>query len=263
MRGDDVDQEEEKVELTERSSLHSNDNGNNSSNLTLLECQESPIVAEDSTAAAAAAAPVAVHDVVSGKIRSANSGTTAAAAAENDNTLPQSNHSNHDMDNLSDSSSTSRMQHERGTACDICLRQYRVGDIVAWSHNPVCDHAYHADCITDWLLHHHQHHNHRTIMAPWSANANSATCPNCRADYLYAQRPRKKNAKGKKDAAAAARRHKPPRIQQSPQQQQQQQQVLRGESLRSTTTNARTDEHSHNNSSHNNNNHPRSGPSSV
>ena len=54
---------------------------------------------------------------------------------------------------------------ERGTACDICLLDYRVGDVVAWSRNPQSDHCFHEDCIVDWLS-----------LKP--------TCPSCRNDYL-------------------------------------------------------------------------------
>lgn len=50
-------------------------------------------------------------------------------------------------------------------SCDICLLAFEKGQIVAWSHNAQCEHAYHLDCITDWLI-------------------KQKTCPNCRADYL-------------------------------------------------------------------------------
>ena len=50
-------------------------------------------------------------------------------------------------------------------SCDICLLPFEQGQIVAWSHNSQCEHAYHLDCITDWLI-------------------KQKSCPNCRADYL-------------------------------------------------------------------------------
>jgi len=86
-------------------------------------------------------------------------------------------------DNLSESSSM--MHHERGTACDICLRLYRPGDIVAWSHNPACDHAYHCDCITDWLMH---------------GNSKGNSCPNCRSDFLYAAAQQQQNSNGSRSS---------------------------------------------------------------
>ena len=54
---------------------------------------------------------------------------------------------------------------ERGTMCDICLLDYNVGDVVAWSRNPKCTHAYHIECIVDWLL-------------------RRPSCPSCRQDYV-------------------------------------------------------------------------------
>ena len=56
-------------------------------------------------------------------------------------------------------------QRDRGTACDICLLEYRVGETVAWSPNLQCSHSYHEDCILDWLV-------------------RKPTCPNCRNNYL-------------------------------------------------------------------------------
>jgi hypothetical protein len=51
------------------------------------------------------------------------------------------------------------------TSCPICLEPYREGDDICWSQNKNCAHAYHVDCILDWLM-------------------NSDECPLCRADYL-------------------------------------------------------------------------------
>jgi cell division septation protein DedD len=54
---------------------------------------------------------------------------------------------------------------DRGTACDICLLDYQVGDAVAWSPNLDCSHTFHNDCVLDWLV-------------------RKPTCPNCRHNYL-------------------------------------------------------------------------------
>jgi hypothetical protein len=54
---------------------------------------------------------------------------------------------------------------DRGTTCDICLLEFQVGDDVAWSPNLDCIHAFHKDCVLDWLV-------------------RKPTCPNCRHDYL-------------------------------------------------------------------------------
>ena len=53
----------------------------------------------------------------------------------------------------------------RGISCDICLVDYEAGDVVAWSKNRHCDHAFHLQCITEWL-------------------ARKSTCPFCRHEYL-------------------------------------------------------------------------------
>lgn len=55
----------------------------------------------------------------------------------------------------------------REAACDICLLEYEPGDVVAWSHNPACSHAYHEDCIADWLV-------------------RNLSCPSCRQDFVRA-----------------------------------------------------------------------------
>ena len=54
---------------------------------------------------------------------------------------------------------------DRGAVCDICLLEFETGEAVAWSPNPACNHAYHEDCITDWLL-------------------RKPTCPSCRQNYI-------------------------------------------------------------------------------
>ncbi len=41
-------------------------------------------------------------------------------------------------------------ERDPGTACDICILEFKVGDEVAWSPNLHCSHAFHKDCILDW-----------------------------------------------------------------------------------------------------------------
>mmetsp|Transcript_18404 Transcript_18404/g.42635 ORF Transcript_18404/g.42635 Transcript_18404/m.42635 type:complete len:138 (+) Transcript_18404:601-1014(+) len=36
--------------------------------------------------------------------------------------------------------------------CAVCLGPYSPGDSVVWSSNPECQHAFHEDCVTDWLV---------------------------------------------------------------------------------------------------------------
>ena len=51
------------------------------------------------------------------------------------------------------------------TSCDICLMDYEVGEEVCWSPNEECTHAFHKDCMLDWLL-------------------RNPKCPVCRRDYV-------------------------------------------------------------------------------
>ena len=58
------------------------------------------------------------------------------------------------------------MDYEQPTTCDICLMDYEVGEEVAWSPYDACVHAFHKDCIVDWLL-------------------RNPKCPLCRNDYVH------------------------------------------------------------------------------
>lgn len=50
-------------------------------------------------------------------------------------------------------------------ACPICLEDYKKGDDIAWSKNEKCHHAYHVDCIMEWLM-------------------KNNDCPMCREQYV-------------------------------------------------------------------------------
>jgi hypothetical protein len=45
---------------------------------------------------------------------------------------------------------------EQGTVspleCSICLEPFVTNEIVSWSTNPACSHAFHHECIKEWLL---------------------------------------------------------------------------------------------------------------
>ena len=51
------------------------------------------------------------------------------------------------------------------TSCAICIERYSKGDEIAWSFNERCHHAFHLDCIVDWLMEHDD-------------------CPLCRQEFL-------------------------------------------------------------------------------
>lgn len=46
----------------------------------------------------------------------------------------------------------SPLQRTFPDCCSICLSQYKPGDELVWSSNPICPHAFHKDCIEKWLM---------------------------------------------------------------------------------------------------------------
>jgi hypothetical protein len=56
------------------------------------------------------------------------------------------------------SSSTNSVQ-----LCSICLEDYKVGEDIGWSRNPLCHHAFHKDCILEYL----KAHNSCPICRNW------------------------------------------------------------------------------------------------
>jgi hypothetical protein len=52
--------------------------------------------------------------------------------------------------------------------CTICLCNYEIGTDIVWSSNSVCDHAFHSECIEQWLM------NQRE----------GPLCPCCRRDFI-------------------------------------------------------------------------------
>ena len=49
--------------------------------------------------------------------------------------------------------------------CPICLEAYKVNEEIAWSKNDHCYHAFHLDCIMEWLMENYD-------------------CPMCRREYF-------------------------------------------------------------------------------
>ena len=49
--------------------------------------------------------------------------------------------------------------------CTICLEPYKENEEICWSKNEKCSHAFHLDCMTNWLMDHDD-------------------CPICRSEYL-------------------------------------------------------------------------------
>mmetsp|Transcript_15232 Transcript_15232/g.20793 ORF Transcript_15232/g.20793 Transcript_15232/m.20793 type:complete len:270 (-) Transcript_15232:587-1396(-) len=51
--------------------------------------------------------------------------------------------------------------------CAICLCPYDIGDELVWSSNEACSHAFHSECIVDWLI----------------KMQEGTPCPCCRQDF--------------------------------------------------------------------------------
>jgi len=51
--------------------------------------------------------------------------------------------------------------------CAICLGPYEAGESLVWSSNPACKHAFHEECVTDWL----------------TKMQNGTPCPCCRQEF--------------------------------------------------------------------------------
>lgn len=82
-----------------------------------------------------------------------------------DKTKPATHSHKVDIFVPSRSMSMTIQDYDQPTKCDICLFDYEMDDEVAWSSNEECTHAFHKDCITDWLL-------------------RNPKCPLCRRDYV-------------------------------------------------------------------------------
>jgi len=61
--------------------------------------------------------------------------------------------------------------------CSICMEAFHVGESVSWSADPDCGHAFHHDCISEWLLRHKE-------------------CPYCRCTFLPVDREDSKGEGG-------------------------------------------------------------------
>ena len=58
--------------------------------------------------------------------------------------------------------------HQVPNCCAICLCPYEVAETVIWSNNRACKHAFHEECISEWLLKLHE----------------GTSCPCCRQEFL-------------------------------------------------------------------------------
>ena len=54
--------------------------------------------------------------------------------------------------------------------CAVCLGHFEPGQNIIWSSNPICQHAFHEECILRWLTR--------------VARNTKRACPCCRADFI-------------------------------------------------------------------------------
>jgi len=66
--------------------------------------------------------------------------------------------------------------HEDSVQCGICRRGYQYQDVVCWSHNRYCPHAFHADCAME--------HWCPTTCTTSSTRQDCIQCPICARQYL-------------------------------------------------------------------------------
>merc|ERR1711862_27376 len=60
------------------------------------------------------------------------------------------------------------LQEQQNFCCSICLADYKVGDIIAYSENKECCHKFHKECIMQWLI----------------MKKQNTKCPCCRRYYI-------------------------------------------------------------------------------
>ena len=62
--------------------------------------------------------------------------------------------------------------------CAVCLGDYEVGDSLIWSSNNSCNHAFHQECIVEWLL---------------KQNNRQTPCPLCRNEFTDLEEQRQED----------------------------------------------------------------------
>jgi hypothetical protein len=78
--------------------------------------------------------------------------------------------------------------------CAICLAEYEPSERVSWSSNPDCTHAFHEDCVVEWLvtLGRTKSKHVRFLEEPTEAQLlhYHLECPCCRQDFVILKEQR-------------------------------------------------------------------------
>lgn len=64
--------------------------------------------------------------------------------------------------------------------CAICLSPYEIGDSVSWSPISSCQHAFHTDCIVEWLARKQYGGGNQTTSMSYDE---TSKCPLCRCEF--------------------------------------------------------------------------------
>ena len=70
--------------------------------------------------------------------------------------------------------------------CAICLEAYQPNETITWSTNDECCHAFHVNCITEYLVHLNTSISTTMISSGSNSNEeedNQAPCPCCRQSF--------------------------------------------------------------------------------
>ena len=80
-------------------------------------------------------------------------------------TSTQKNHEREDQEQRSTSDDDRNHEDEEENCCSICFGEYETGALLGVANNGHCQHMFHQECITEWLMKHEE-------------------CPVCRRPYL-------------------------------------------------------------------------------
>jgi hypothetical protein len=76
------------------------------------------------------------------------------------------------------SGSTRAQLRKVPNGCAICLGPYEVSEVVVWSSNTACKHAFHEDCMLDWLC-----KSMQLVSQTAQTSQDSTPCPCCRQAF--------------------------------------------------------------------------------
>jgi hypothetical protein len=115
-------------------------------------------------------------DIESGSSTAVTTTTTTTTCCTN---MEETNDST--KDNLHDDTGELKLPNDKTfpNSCAICLCPYYPDERILWSSNPNCHHAFHSECIVEWLV----------------KMQDGSPCPCCRGEFVDLE-PRRGDKKG-------------------------------------------------------------------